>query len=92
MGVGHPSEIVNLPEDDAKGGPPTSANNYGTPNTDLQMNLSPNRHIKVYADTAGGDRGHLAGPGVSPVEWWGFGAGVLADEGVAVRCRGRAIA
>ena len=23
--------------------------------------------------------------GVSPVEWWGFGAGVLADEGVAVR-------
>lgn len=22
---------------------------------------------------------------VSPVEWWGFGAGVLADEGVAVR-------
>ena len=50
MGVGHPSEIVNLPEDDSKGGPPTSANNYGTPNTDLQMNLSPNRHIKVYAD------------------------------------------
>ena len=22
---------------------------------------------------------------VSPVEWWGFGAGILADEGVAVR-------
>ncbi|WP_256821596.1 hypothetical protein [Dietzia sp. Die43] len=22
---------------------------------------------------------------VSPVVWWGFGAGVLADEGVAVR-------
>src|SRR5699024_9180628 len=50
MGVGHPSEIVNLPEDDSKGCPPTSANNYGTPNTDLHMNLSPNRHIKVYAD------------------------------------------
>ena len=30
--------------------------------------------------------------GVSPVAWWGFGAGILADEGVAVRCRGRAIA
>ena len=51
MGVGHPSEIVNLPEVDSKGGPPTSANNYGTPNTDLHINLSPNRHIKVYADT-----------------------------------------
>lgn len=51
--MGHPSEIVNLPEDDSKGGPPTSANNYGTPNTDLQMSLSPNRHIRVYADISG---------------------------------------
>ena len=59
--MGHPSEIVNLPEDDSKGGPPTSANNYGTPNTDLQMNLSPNRHIKVYADTCG-----RATPGPTP--------------------------
>ena len=50
MGAGHPSGIVNLPEDDSQGGPPTSATNYGTPNTDLHMNLSPNRHIRVYAD------------------------------------------
>ena len=51
--MGHPSEIVNLPEGDSKGVPPASANNYGTLNTDPLMKLSPNRHIKVYADTPG---------------------------------------
>ena len=65
MGVGHPSEIVSLPEDDSKGGPPTSANNYGTPNTDLHMSLSPNRHIRVYADSGAGDH-HVSLVGLTP--------------------------
>lgn len=50
MVVGHPSGIVNLPEDDSQGGPPTSADNYVTPNTDLHVSLSPDRHMRVYAD------------------------------------------
>lgn len=51
---GHPSGIVSLPEGESIGGPPTSANVYGTPNTDRHLNLSPERHIGAYAE--GGQR------------------------------------